>query len=194
MREDDPPIPYRKRCHRLNTPGHAHYLTFSCFHRQPFLARDRSRQWLLDAIELSRTKHAFDLWAYVIMPEHAHLILLPTTPTYDISDILGTIKLSVTRKALTHVKSHAPEFLERMKDQQPNGDCAHRFWRRGGGYDRNLTSTDEIWEKIYYLHNNPIKRNLCSTPVDWPWSSAPDYAGARTAPLALNLESLPKLL
>jgi len=32
-----------KRCRRLNEPGHAHALTFSCFRRQPFLSKDRSR-------------------------------------------------------------------------------------------------------------------------------------------------------
>jgi len=185
-------LPHRKRCHRINTPGHAHYLTFSCYHRQPFLSRDRSRQWLLDAINLARAKHVFDLWAWVIMPEHAHLILFPTQPTYDISAILATIKLSVTRKALAFVKSTAPGFLARMEDRQPNGTTAYRFWQRGGGYDRNLVSPEEIWEKIQYLHDNPVKRDLSKTPDEWPWSSAADYSGVRTGLLKLDLDSLPR--
>jgi len=185
-------LPHRKRCHRINTPGHAHYLTFSCYHRQPFLSRDRSRQWLLDAINLARAKHVFDLWAWVIMPEHAHLILFPTQPTYDISAILATIKLSVTRKALAFVKSTAPGFLARMEDRQPNGTTAYRFWQRGGGYDRNLVSPEEIWEKIQYLHDNPVKRDLSKTPDEWTWSSAADYSGVRTGLLKLDLDSLPR--
>ena len=39
----------RKRCRRDNQPGHAHTLTFWCFHRQPFLTRERSRHWTLEA-------------------------------------------------------------------------------------------------------------------------------------------------
>src|SRR4051812_1984620 len=87
---DDSDPPHRKRCKRYNTPGQAHYLTFSCFHRQAFLSRDRSRQWLIDAIILSRAKHEFDLWAYVIMPEHAHLLVFPRRAAYDISDFFAT--------------------------------------------------------------------------------------------------------
>src|SRR5687767_2147446 len=83
----DSDVPHRKRCKRFNDPGHAHYLTFSCFQRRPFLSRDRTRQWLVDAIALSREKHEFDLWAYVIMPEHAHAIILPRREAYEISDI-----------------------------------------------------------------------------------------------------------
>jgi len=42
---------HRKRCRRFNEAGHAHALTFSCFRRQPLLSKDRSRQWLVKAIE-----------------------------------------------------------------------------------------------------------------------------------------------
>jgi putative transposase len=44
-------LPHRKRCKRHDIPGHAHYLTFSCFRRQPFLTGVRARAWLVDAIQ-----------------------------------------------------------------------------------------------------------------------------------------------
>jgi len=62
---------------RYDVPGHAHYLTFSCWRNQAFLGRDRARWWLLEAIDKARRWHPFDLWAWVIMPEHAHLMILP---------------------------------------------------------------------------------------------------------------------
>jgi putative transposase len=105
-----------KLCKRFNEPGHAHELTFSCYKNQPFLAGDRSRDWLADAIKLARRKHAFHLWAYVFMPEHVHLLIWPTKPVYDISSILTTIKLSVTRKAHNHAQQFAPQTLRRMAD------------------------------------------------------------------------------
>ncbi|MGW8256440.1 MAG: hypothetical protein ACWGMZ_03040, partial [Thermoguttaceae bacterium] len=70
-------IPHRKRCKRYDVPGDAHYLTFSCFRRLPLLNNDRLRKWMIEAIGLGRVKSPFDLWAYVIMPEHVHVILLP---------------------------------------------------------------------------------------------------------------------
>ncbi|RKY25885.1 MAG: hypothetical protein DRP83_05520 [Planctomycetota bacterium] len=47
----------------------------------------------------ARTKHPFDLWAYVITPEHIHIALLPHDGT-KISDILKIAKLSLARKFL----------------------------------------------------------------------------------------------
>ena len=82
---------HRKRCKRYDIPGDVHCLTFSCFQRLPLLARDRSRKWMLEAIARGRVRVPFDLWAYVIMPEHVHLLLLPKEEA-TISAILTTIK------------------------------------------------------------------------------------------------------
>src|SRR6476469_2848602 len=93
----DRPMPHRKSCKRYNDPGHTHALTFSCFRCQSFLSSERSRQWLIDAIDRSRSKYGVQLWAYVIMPEHVHLLIWPTTEDYDISNILSAIKQSVAK-------------------------------------------------------------------------------------------------
>ena len=183
-----------KHCKRYNDPGHAHALTFSCFRRRPFLSKPGSCQWFIDAVNLSREKHRFHLWAYVVMPEHVHMLVWPTEPDYDISRILETVKLSVTRRALDFVRGQAPEFLPQMLDVQPNGKQAYRFWQRGGGYDRNITDPKAVWAEIDYFHANPIRRGLCMRADDWLWSSAADYSGVRCGPLSLDRESLPRIL
>jgi putative transposase len=181
-----------KKCKRYNDRGHAHELTFSCFHHQPFLSGDHARNWLADAIEKARGRHSFHVWAYIVMPEHVHLLVWPTRANYDISKILATIKLSVTRKAIRHVELTAPHFLSRMKDMQPNGDAHYRFWQRGGGYDRNAIEPVTIWHQIEYIHANPVRRGLCDQAIDWYWSSAGIYAGLRSGPIAVDRESLPR--
>jgi putative transposase len=182
-----------KSCRRYNEPGHAHALTFSCFHRQPFFSKDGSRRWFVDAVDRARAKHHFHVWAYVIMPEHVHVLLWPTIPDYSISVILNSIKQSVSKRALLFVRGEAPAFLARMEDQQPNGAVHYRFWQRGGGYDRNIIKPATAHQQIEYLHNNPVRRGLCMKPEDWLWSSAADYAGIRTGPLTIDRESFPML-
>jgi putative transposase len=183
---------YRKRCRRLNVAGHAHALTFSCFHGQPFLSRDRSRHWMVEAIAKARAIHQFHLWAYVLMPEHVHLLIHPTSPEYSISAILFSLKQPVSRRAVRFVRQHAPQFLARMRDSQPNGKVAFRFWQRGGGYDRNLWEARYIWETIDYIHANPVRRGLCGRAEDWYWSSASDYVLNRPGPLVLDRTTLPE--
>jgi putative transposase len=116
-----------KSCRRYNTPGEAHSLTFTCFHRQQFLSKERSCAWLIGAIDAARGEWHFDLWACVIMPEHCHLLLLPRQEDYSISRILESIKLPVTRRAKRYLESTAPQALPLMLDRQPNGTTAYRF-------------------------------------------------------------------
>jgi putative transposase len=182
---------HRKTCKRFNTPGEAHALTFSCFRRQPFLSKDRSRSWLIEAIERARSIHCFHVWAYVIMPEHVHLLVWPTHAEYDISDFLRSVKQSVVRRALPFVRREAPDFLSRMEDRQPSGETHYRFWQRGGGYDRNVYEPGLVFQQITYIHNNPVRRGLCDRPEEWYWSAAADYAGVGTGPLRIDRESLP---
>ena len=188
----DVPLGHRKTCRRINETGHAHALTFSCFRRQPFLNKDRSRLWLVDAIERARERHLFDLWAWVIMPEHAHILICPREREYSISSILTTIKQSVAKRSMLYVRQRAPAFLAKMEDRQPNGNVSHRFWQRGGGYNRNVFDAAVIWAEIAYFHANPVRRGLCERPLDWEWSSAREAERPATGRLRLNLDSLPR--
>ena len=175
-----------------NVDGDAHFLTFSCYRRLPLLTRARSCQWLVDAIALSREKNPFDLWAWVAMPEHVHLVLYPHHGV-RIAQILTTMKQSVSRKAINWLQANAPDYLETLLDRQPNGKQSHRFWQRGGGYDRNLRSTRDVHEKILYVHQNPVKRGLVSRPEEFPWSSARAWSSGIDEPIAINRDSVPTL-
>ena len=86
---------HRKRVKHIDLSGHAHFLTFSCYRRMQLLSKDRTRFWFLEALGKARVKHEFDLWAWVIMPEHVHLLIYPRKPHYKTSKILASVKKRV---------------------------------------------------------------------------------------------------
>jgi putative transposase len=182
----------RKRCKRWDIDGDAHFLTFSCFQRQPFLQSRRACRWLVDAIHAARQCRPFELWAFVLMPEHVHLLLFPRRGI-RISSILSAVKTPVTRRVNSWVRKNAPDFLPRMADKQPNGKVAYRFWQRGGGYDRNLRSVRDIHEKFDYIHYNAVKRRLVRRPEDWVWSSYRSWAEGIDDPLRIDRDTFPAL-
>jgi len=185
------PDPIRKTCVRHDIPGDAHALTFCCFRRQRFLTSDRARQWLIEAIDQARHEHNVDIWAYVIMPEHVHLVIFPRKDDYSVSDILTSIKRPVARKVLRYVEQHAPSFLPRMREERPGGKVSHSFWLPGGGYDRNLVDPRIIRKTIDYIHANPVRRGLVNEPCGWYWSSAGYYLDGRSVPLIPDRDSIP---
>ena len=187
------PLRKFKTCRRHNEPGQAHALTFSCFRQQSFLSRDRTRIWFIDSLAVAKNEHKFDIWAYVLMPEHVHLLIYPLEKSYSISEILKDIKQPVTRKAVRFVRQQSPKFLARMADAQSNGTTKYRFWQRGGGYDRNLVSPAIIHSTIDYIHDNPVRRGLVERAEDWYWSSVRFFHDGSEVPLVPDVESIPSL-
>jgi putative transposase len=185
--------PPRKKCKRYNIPWHAHYLTFSCFRRQPFFSGKHAPLWFLEALEVARRLERFHLWSYVVMPEHAHLLIWPGED-YSISRILWRLKKPVADRAIEFVKARHPDFLRRMEHRTAGGRIAHSFWQAGGGYDRNLWTAKEIREKIRYIHENPVRRGLVEDARHWPWSSCRAWLDGVDEPLRIDKESIPVLV
>jgi putative transposase len=185
----DNECPIRKKCRRLNAPGHAHELTFSCYRGQPLLCSQRARGYLAEAISRSRQKHSFHVWAYVLMPEHVHLLLWPTEQNYSISKMLLSIKQPVSRGIMSYLREHNPAGLRVLATGQRR--TPYRFWLAGGGYDRNITSAETARKTVEYIHNNPVRRGLVAAPEEWVWSSAGDWAGRGPGKVVLDLDSFP---
>jgi putative transposase len=162
-----------KRLRRIEGFNHARALNWSCFRNQPFLRSDRAGQWVVDAIIRAQIKHRFAVWAWCVMPSHVHMLIFPDPETRPaVASILRSIKLPVAQGAIAWAQRHSPASLARMEDRRPCGDVSYRFWQRGGGYDRNMTSDRTIWKVIDYIHANPVEEGLCERPEDWAWSSA----------------------
>ncbi len=174
-----------KRRVRYNEPGQPRELTFSCYRHYAFLARDRTRQWLCEALDEARAEFGFQLWAYVFMPEHVHVLVYPGDAPQQMSRFLQAAKELVARKAIRYLKANTPEWLARITVRE-GARVRHRFWQPGGGYDRNITSAEALRGVVDYIHANPVRRGLVARAEEWEWSSARWYAGLRPVKLEMD--------
>jgi putative transposase len=106
----------------------------------------------------SRDRWGFKLYAWVIMPEHIHLLIIPMGESVSVSKVLLGLKRPVATRVL---RSWRVQGIETPPS----------FWQPGGGHDRNIFSRVEFVEKVEYIHQNPVKRGLVQRPEDWAWSS-----------------------
>ena len=172
MRDDSH---HRKKLQRYEIPGDLRFLTFSCFSRLGLLDDDAVKQEFVADIRRTRSMFHYKLSAWVIMPEHVHLLLQPKLPEFPVTDLLKELKGQFSGRALRRWRKEGSPILNALTDSRGK----RRFWLPGGGYDRNINSSEELEEKINYIHNNPVKRGLVQRACDWLWSSARWYAGLR---------------
>jgi REP element-mobilizing transposase RayT len=90
--------------------------------------------------------------AWVVMPNHAHMLLTPCT-NHELSAILHSLK--------SYTANEANKLAGR------NG----QFWQ-SESFDRYVRDADHFQNVITYIENNPVKARLCKKPEDWLYSSA----------------------
>jgi putative transposase len=165
--------PPRRRLKRIEQPTHARYLTFSCYHRLPLLQNDTIKLAFRDALHQARDRHGFALYAWVIMPEHVHLLAQPAGDADNVQSILRRLKSPFATQVITRWRQLDAPILPRITDAAGRT----RFWQPGGGYDRNIITDAALFHAIDYIHANPVRRGLVNIPTNYPWSSARWYAG-----------------
>jgi putative transposase len=150
---------------RFQHSGQSHFVTFCCYHRHPLLTTDASLRIFESALERVRRSFRLQVYGYVIMPEHVHLLL--SEPQRDtLADALKSLKQGVSRRLISHHPLTPEEGL--------NGAFQH-YWQKRY-YDFNIRNYPQFVEKLRYIHRNPVKAGLCEHPEDWEWSSFRHYA------------------
>lgn len=179
---------HRKRLKRYNIPNHAHELTFSCYQKRPYLKDPAICEIFMQELDHARQRFSIKIWAYVLMPDHVHLLLLPENEVYNISVILQHIKGKTATKYRQSVLKSDPERFDNYC-VAVSGKKMFRIWQPGGGFDRNLWNAEAIHAAVNYIEWNPVSAGLVQRPEDWMWSSA--WARLNHTGLDSDLSELP---
>jgi len=153
--------------YRIHNSGQAHFITFSCYRRQPFFLDARTYDLFPVCLERMRQHFQMLVYGFVVMPEHVHL-LLSEPEKRTLADAVHFLKLSFTKRLRSQVSA-----------QKTGANLGHgssgSFWQRRY-YDRNVRDHREFVAALKYIRRNPVKRGLVEKPEDWPWSSYRHYA------------------
>ena len=125
-----------------------------------------------EAVENACNRLGYRLAAFVIMPEHVHLLVYPDSISTNIDQLLFAIKRPFSYRFKQYLIETNSSLLNRLTSHGPSGKGKFRFWQQGPGYDRNLTSEKAVIQAIDYIHANPVHRGLVGRARDWKWSSA----------------------
>jgi putative transposase len=162
---------------RYSGHDYLHFLTCSCYHRQPGLASSRRRDLFLEIFEQVRQRFHFVVVGYVVMPDHIHLLISEPergTP----STVMQVLKQRFARRVLNR---------KRRNPRQPTlwPEPPQHVWQKRF-YDFHVWSERKRVEKLRYMHRNPVKEGFVLEPDQWLWSSYRSYAYGETGMVKIN--------
>ncbi len=167
-------------------------MTISCFRRLQLFRHGSVRDSFIESMRRVRDRYLLRWLAYVVMPEHVHLLVLPQVsaeaePT-PISDVLHDLKGYAGRfgkSALRDVWRRHGTLGTKALDGWAKATGAKPFWKPRG-YDFNIVSEDKVWEKCEYIHANPVRRGLVARTEQWRWSSYRYYETGDDSLIAMD--------
>jgi len=97
----------------------------------------------------------------------------------DLAKEIGDFKSFTARRIIDWLEErqldailHLLEFL-RAKHKT---DRTYQLWQEGS-HPQLIQGDEMMWQKIEYVHNNPVSRGYVEDPLHWRYSSARNYAG-----------------
>ncbi|MBN1597061.1 MAG: transposase [Bacteroidales bacterium] len=170
-----------------------YYLTFQVVDWIDIFTRQIYRDIVIDSFKYSIKNKGLQLFAYVIMSNHVHLIA--NSESGNLSKTVGDIKKYTSKRIINTIKI-IPESREKwiinrfsFKAKQHSRNKTYQVWTHEN-HAIYLYSPEFIAEKLEYIHQNPVKAGIVVNPEDYIYSSARNYAGLDSI-IEIEILSLP---
>jgi putative transposase len=164
--------------------GRARFVTFCTHHKLPILSNHLFRDIVVDRLYETCTDFHLKLLAYVVMLDHVHLVVVPPDDL-ELGPIIGDVKRHTARDIHKLLKGTASDLSGELLVRR-DGKEKIAVWQRRC-FDHNCRTTESVWEKVNYCHNNPVRKGLVRQAADWQWSSFGYYASSDNVLLEIDV-------
>ena len=150
------------RIARVVAPGFPHHVIQRGNRRQQAFFNDGDYSTYLHLMSEWCGKKGVDIWAYCLMPNHVHFIMVP--------DFAESLKLAVgeAHRRYTSMVNFREDWLGHL-------------WQ--GRFASYILDNEYLISAVRYIEMNPVKAGLVRYPEEWQWSSAKYYIHGAADPL-----------
>ena len=174
---------------KISRDSQALYITMVAKDRLPVFRTDALKTVTCQAIDEARKSGGFLLFAYVIMPDHVHLL---TNQPNTSADVLRYVKGITARRVIDYLKEqNYQSSLDKLRHEEWKRHHSYSLWQQ----EKNVFSifSEAVFmQKVNYIHLNPVRAGLVERAIDYHWSSARIWQRCETddEPLMVDLDRI----
>jgi len=156
-----------------------HFVTFTVVGWVDVFSREQYKEILVESLDYSLKQKGLLLHAWVIMTNHAHLVI--SSDTAKIADIIRDVKKYTSKQIIKTLQDNEKEsrkewmlniFSFTCKNNNNNKDF--QFWKQDY-HPIELNTNEKMKQRLNYLHENPVRSGIVWEPQQYKYSSAIDY-------------------
>jgi putative transposase len=153
--------------------GNSYFITSSIVNWIKVFDNKKYVRFLIVAIKFNQKDKGLEIFAYVIMKNHFHIICRAN----DLGKAVSSIKSYSAKQIIKQLKTdNEYDILEifEINKLKYKSDRKYQIWQEG--YHPQEIVDDKMYKnKIRYVHYNPVKAGYVNDICDWEFSSAGDY-------------------
>ena len=172
------------RNYKFHNPEGLYFVSFAVVEWLDVFSRDSYKDILVDSLHYCQTHKGMEIIAWCVMTNHVHLIfrsIAGQKPEQLLGDFKRFTSKAIVRAIQENTEENRKEFLlqqfKKAAEKSSNVNT-YQFWRHDNK-PIELWSNHVIWQKITYVHNNPVKAGFVENPEDYKYNSAADYADGK---------------
>ena len=156
---------------QLYAKEYAEFFTATCLEWKPVIVRDHLKDIIIESLRFLCRDRRVWVNAMVIMDNHIHLVW----------QMIGSNKRAQVQRDF--LKFTSQQIIKELRNSKSEllteimvgaTDRKYQVWERNS-LSIPLWTTDVFWQKINYIHNNPVKAGYCDYPEQYKYSSAEFY-------------------
>jgi len=161
--------------YRIYETEFPYFMTCTIVGWLPVFTRPDAVDLLVDSWRYLQQKRDFKLFGFVILENHLHLIASAPklqTAMQSFKSFTARAVIDLLRKEAAHT------LLNQLRAHKLRHKIESDFqlWQEGN-HPQQIQNDEMMWQKLEYIHNNPVKRGYVDDPLHWRHSSARVYAG-----------------
>ena len=136
--------------------------------RLPVFRTDALKKIVCSALDEARHSGGFAIFAYVIMPDHLHII---TDGARKVSDTLRFLNGISSHRVIGYLKEkNLTTSLAKLRNAPKARGHSHSLWD-GHSHALPVFSENFFMQRVNYIHQNPVRAGLVERAEDYRWSS-----------------------
>ncbi len=163
--------------------GAVHFVTFTVHQWVDVFTRKAYSEIFLDSLRYCQENKGLQIFAWVIMSNHAHLIL--RAKNENLSDIIRDLRKFTAKKIYKAIDENPSESRKKWLKMTLTFENQIWFWEKGY-HGEEIYSTGFFETKVKYIHENPVRAGIVEKAEDYLLSSAGDFVGIRNGLLELE--------
>ena len=160
-----------------------YFISFSVVHWIDVFVRNEYKDILIESWRFCQKEKELEIYGWCIMSSHIHMIV--GTKGRPLEKIIGEMKSFTStrlRKAITeHPGESRKEWMIWMMERAGKKNGNNNDWQFWQQHNKPLEilNADMFYQKLNYIHRNPVEAGFVEIEEEWTYSSAKDFHGKK---------------